>query len=286
MNNGNNSGKISTLACLVFLAWVIVAIYMLRNMFSRHNYLIEEMEEIDRSISDFSLKDHSLSHRPLTGSPSFRGQSKDAYFHIVFSTDCSFFQDWQTLLVFHSASVVKQQGTITRIASGCNEEKKAELIVLYKKLFPRYHVHFTPDFKKDSKTGKSYDFYNKPYGLQHWLNNTKAKENKEEIIVLIDPDMIFLRPLSFEVKDNKANIYMKDIDPNGPEIPERYTHGHPVAQLYGLGAPWTNDRGRNFNRTNICGSGSPCLGVTAQYGENHFRYTIIGMISMWLLRSC
>ena len=64
-----------------------------------------------------------------------------------------------------SAIQVKQKGQITRIASGCAPEKKLELQNLYKKLFPKYHVHFTPDFKKDGKTKQSYDFYNKPYGM-------------------------------------------------------------------------------------------------------------------------
>jgi len=84
--------------------------------------------------------------------------------HVVFSTDCTFFQDWQTMLVFYSAMAVGQKGAITRIASGCDEAKQATLVALYKKLFPKYHVHFTPDFKKDKKSGKKYDFYNKPYG--------------------------------------------------------------------------------------------------------------------------
>lgn len=86
--------------------------------------------------------------------------------HVIFSTDCTPFQDWQTLLVFHSAKAVGQQGAITRIASGCDEEKKIQLTALYAKLYPQYHVHFTPDFTKDGKTKESYAFYNKPYGLQ------------------------------------------------------------------------------------------------------------------------
>ena len=67
--------------------------------------------------------------------------------HVVFSTDCSTFQDWQSLLVFHSARTAGQKGPVTRIASGCDEEKKLLLTALYKKVHPYYHVHFTPDFK-------------------------------------------------------------------------------------------------------------------------------------------
>lgn len=76
-------------------------------------------------------------------------------FHVIFSTDCGTYQDWQTLVLFHSATVVGQLGPITRIASGCDEEKKKVLTDLYKKLYPHYHVHFTPDFKTDAKSKKS-----------------------------------------------------------------------------------------------------------------------------------
>lgn len=74
--------------------------------------------------------------------------------HVVFSTDCGSFQDWQTLVLFHSAIVVGQKGRITRIASGCDEEKKKSLVELYQKLYPNFDVHFTPDFKKDEKTNR------------------------------------------------------------------------------------------------------------------------------------
>ena len=75
--------------------------------------------------------------------------------HVIFSTDCTPYQDYQTIVLFHSAMVVGQKGPVTRIASGCDEKKKKELTELYHKLYPQYHVHYTPDFKKDDKTGHS-----------------------------------------------------------------------------------------------------------------------------------
>lgn len=74
--------------------------------------------------------------------------------HVVFSTDCGEFQDWQTLLLFHSAMIVGQQ-SVTRIASGCDETKKKVLFQLYRELHPQYHVHFTPDFSRDEKSQRS-----------------------------------------------------------------------------------------------------------------------------------
>jgi hypothetical protein len=195
--------------------------------------------------------------------------------HIIFSTDCSFFQDWQTLLVFHSAIQVKQHGKITRIASGCNEQKQKDLIQLYAKLFPFYSIHFTPDFKKDSKTGKKYDFYNKPYGIQHWLQYASPVVDSGTIIIILDPDMIFLRPITSKIYLNPANIYSKRFDPNIDKIPLKVKASNPVAQLYGLGAPWTFDRHRHFNRSFICGEDSPCLKTTRIFGEEHYRYGVL-----------
>jgi hypothetical protein len=75
--------------------------------------------------------------------------------YIIFSTDCSPYQDWQTLVMFYSAKRVKQKGSVIRIASGCSEEKQKLLTDLYDRLYHGYYyAHFTPDFKKDEKTNK------------------------------------------------------------------------------------------------------------------------------------
>lgn len=188
------------------------------------------------------------------------------HFHIVFSTDCTPYQDWQSLLVFHSAFIVGQKGSITRIASGCNEEKQVEITELYKKLWGSiYNAHFTPDFKKTSD-GKKYDFYNKPYGLKHWLENTQLPSNT--VIALIDPDFIFLRPLTLKLAGEENNIFYKEETPEN--VPKLIGKGQPVAQLYGLGAPWAAGKTKNFDRDSICPAGSPCLQTKVSYGERHF----------------
>lgn len=199
----------------------------------------------------------------------------DDLIHIVFSTDCSFFQDWQTLLVFHSAMIIHQKGKITRIASGCSEDKQKELNSLYATLFPQYSVHFTPDFKTDGKTKKKYDFYNKPYGLHHWLLNAKPSIPEHTVIVLLDPDMILLRPFTLNFANNTLNIFMDGYDLNKEHLPKKLGRGYPAAQLYGLGAPWATDRPhKHFNRREICGDGSPCLNVKQRFGELHYRCVV------------
>lgn len=199
--------------------------------------------------------------------------------HIVFSTDCSFYQDWQTLLVFHSASVIKQPGTITRIASGCDAVQQDQLKKLYSKLYPHgnYNVHFTPDFKLDEKTNKKYDFYNKPYGMEHWLDNSDPPIKDGSIIALIDPDMILLRNITHKIRGESSNIFiastmqkLKAVSHNEDGIvPVEVEKGQAAAQLYQLGAPWATNN-KNFNRTNICGINSPCMKVTREYGEEFF----------------
>jgi len=189
--------------------------------------------------------------------------------HVIFSTDCTPFQDWQTLVVFNSAVAVGQLGPITRIASGCIPEKEDELRKLYSKLYPQYHVHFTPDFKHDEKSNKKYDFYNKPFGLLHWLENSAPAISGDVVIALIDPDFVFLRPLTTKVA-GEANLIFSSGN-KASDIFDRVGKGKAVAQQYGLGAPWARKGGHpKFNRDAICGADSPCLSEKENFAGNHY----------------
>eukprot|EP01083_Nonionella_stella_P125576 379818_1 len=50
-------------------------------------------------------------------------ESEEPNHHMVFSTDCSAYQQWQSYLLFYYAMKNGQPGTVTRIASGCTEEQ-------------------------------------------------------------------------------------------------------------------------------------------------------------------
>lgn len=66
----------------------------------------------------------------------------DPRFFLVFSTDCSKYQNWQSLAIFFSADQVKQPGTIIRIASGCTQAQQDEIQAKYDALKnPRFQVH-------------------------------------------------------------------------------------------------------------------------------------------------
>lgn len=105
-------------------------------------------------------------------------------------------------------------------------------------------------------------------GLRHWLDHAEPPIDNSTVVVLLDPDMIFLRPITVKIRglDNLiVGKYVKE-----PDLIEEVAEGYPVAQLYGLGAPWTNDKHKKFNRTWICGADSPCVRTSTQFGERHF----------------
>eukprot|EP00605_Chrysophyceae_sp_TOSAG23-4_P001931 GSChrysophyteH1.ASY1.ANO1.2134.1 assembled CDS len=204
--------------------------------------------------------------------------------HILFSTDCSFYQDWQSLVVFHSAFSIGQKAHITRVASGCDAKAQYELQHLYERLWPTtrtggwlYGVHFTPDFKRDAASGKKYEFYNKPYGMKHWLDahypTTALQQSEDVVLAIIDPDFLFLRPLTTQLSTS-ASLHSDSVEYVRP--------GHPGGQLYGLQAPWTLERNRDtslrtkkgdnnyFDLNDICGQGSPCFDVSTRDGNKHY----------------
>ena len=80
---------------------------------------------------------------------------------------------------------------------------------------------------------------------------------KDVIIALIDPDQMFLRTITTEIKSNPNNIISGKWKQD--EIFERVEKGKPVGQTYGLGAPWTNDNHKKFNRKKICGGMYRCI---------------------------
>ena len=62
--------------------------------------------------------------------------------HIVTVTDCTLLHDWQSLLLFYSASLVEQHGNFTRIVANCNEKAQFELYNQYLRKWPNYSIYF------------------------------------------------------------------------------------------------------------------------------------------------
>lgn len=79
---------------------------------------------------------------------------------------------------------------------------------------------------------------------------------------MIDPDMLFLRPITgvFE-----PGGYLTSPDWGPGEHWPRVEKGKPAGQQYGLGTHWLH-----FKREYICGPDSPCAQTTAKDAQKHY----------------
>lgn len=187
--------------------------------------------------------------------------------HLIFSTDCGLFQTWQSYALFHRALVIHQPGHITRIASGCESAEQQQMQTWHddfiSPMSPNFHVHFTPKFdgtSEDGKSGKTYSFFNKPYGLLHWLENNHIHE--DVIVVLLDPDNFLLKPIVNDFSDTSSNLvsHPRAWSEGKGEVPTRVSHGTPFGQKYGLGSGW-----KKFNLHKITSDpGSPAISLSAK----------------------
>lgn len=190
-------------------------------------------------------------------------------YHLIFSTDCSPYQHWQSYLVYYTAMKVKQPGHVTRIASGCQDEEAAAMQEWFatnvQGMSQRFHLHMTPYFSgvKDDK-GESvgdYKFFNKPFGLRHWMENAEhmSRHQRDDIVILIDPDMPLLRPIVGDFSSERETV----ISPRRlkHKLGDHVDHGLPFAQTYGLGAQW-----ERFDLDKIAGADSPTKLVSKEDG--------------------
>ena len=188
-------------------------------------------------------------------------------YHLIFSTDCSGYQHWQSYLLFYNAYKVKQPGTVTRIASGCSQEEEIKEQEFQNKIAQHmstdFKIHFTPVFSsvKDG-TGKvtgNYSFFNKPFGVLHWMENAEGI-HQDDVIILMDPDQVLTRPITNDFTNREENLLVGD-DPK-----TTVTHGTPFGQKYGLAAQW-----RHFDIDTITGTkDSPAKEVDQTDGMKHY----------------
>ena len=191
----------------------------------------------------------------------------DLPIHVVFSTDCTPYQHWQSYSFFLAALRVRQPGRVTQIASGCNEKEAEALRSWFEEqvapLSLRFGLHLTPHFSavKDENgkaTGEEYEFFNKPHGLKHWLeegegmgidSTTGLPWRHDTIVALLDPDQVLLRPITghfqspndvFRSGDMKEGSgYNRDSAKTmSGETYFTVRHGHPASQEYGFRDSW------------------------------------------------
>jgi len=190
--------------------------------------------------------------------------------HIIFSTTCSEQQDWESYVFFYHAFKVKQPGTVTRLASGCSEEQAKKLTEFHlnhiQTMSNRFHVHFTPDYSRiRMNNGRfPYKYMNKPYSVRNWMENVLGlnetqpvpPEIDNDVVILMDPDMILLRPLGHDFTQ-EPSIWAKEPDRDHMIV----KHGNPIAQQDGyLSNEWVK-----FDMKNITQDpNTPALSVTTE----------------------
>ena len=223
--------------------------------------------------------------------PADKVHKRKVNYHVIFSTTCSNQQDWESYVFFYHAFKVKQPGNVTRLASGCTDEQAKKLTQFHQDhistMSDRFHVHLTPDYSRIRLTNNRfpYKYMNKPgsgeeitlffamlefrtvsyhVSVRHWMENSLGlhesqpvpSEIENDVIILMDPDMILLRPLLHDFTDQHV-IWAKEPDRDNMRV----RHGNPMSQQDGyLSSEWVN-----FNMINITkDQNTPALSVTTK----------------------
>ena len=184
-------------------------------------------------------------------------------YHVVFSTDCSDYHNWQSYVLFYHAQKIGQPGTITRIASGCSADQTLTMRDFHyhhvEPISPRFKTHFTPSYSEID--GDHFPYFNKPFGVRHWMEHVLGfphADDKDAIVILIDPDMILLKPIT-RFFDNSTDRWRHD-------GLTKVTHGHPVAQQYLLSPMWLQ-----WNLTKLLGSETHAAQLTREDALRSFQ---------------
>jgi hypothetical protein len=243
--------KFSNVLVIAFAAPMMVALFVVLLSINLHrntmivkdseqlSYMSEETQQLLQATDPTANKNNNNENSSI---------GRDMKYHIVFSTGCSIFQDWQSYVFFYHALKSKQPGIITRIVSGCKPEEQEELQTVFNEQIAslvddgRFRLHFTPDYSLIKPSAGSYKYFNKPFGMLHWLTNelgfpnNASKADYDSIVVLMDPDQIIMRPFRNNDFSNTAWQFLEK-----DEVPQTMVdHGKPMGQQYGFGLQWKN----------------------------------------------
>lgn len=240
-NNRKAKLKLTSVICAAFLVPLIgVGLLLLSTSLYAHSERNEAaLERVSENAPKSPAQDNNEVKMLDSGQNS---ASSEVKYHIIFSTGCSTFQDWQSYVFFHGALSSGQPGTITRIVSGCGEDEEQTLGKFFaEQIEPmapgRFKIHFTPDHSK-LKPGIVYKYWNKPFGLKHWLEHVlgfpDSPVDGDSIVVLLDPDQLIIRPFTNNDFSNTAWKFLKE----GKKPRTKIEHGKPMGQLYGFHLQW------------------------------------------------
>lgn len=191
---------------------------------------------------------------------------------VIFSTTCSDQQDWESYVFFYHAYKVKQPGNVTRLASGCSDEQAKKLTEFHanhiQTMSERFHLHLTPDYSRIRlNSGRfGYKYMNKPYSVRNWMESALGLNETQHIppsvennvVILMDPDMILLRPLTGDFTKESV-IWAKRPDNENMRV----HHGNPMSQQDGyLTSLWAD-----FDMANITHDRNTPAALIKQQGQ-------------------
>jgi len=121
---------------------------------------------------------------------------------VIYSAGNSGYQEWQSDLLDFSFNESKQPGTLVRIVSDDNNQRK-----IIKTKFGKTLI--TPDYSKISND-KVWPVMNKPGSMKFFMDSlsTEFKErNKNSTLLFLDPDMIFINQWDPRDKFKSGQVY-------------------------------------------------------------------------------
>ncbi|GBG33125.1 Peptidyl serine alpha-galactosyltransferase [Hondaea fermentalgiana] len=199
----------------------------------------------------------------------------DGKLHVIFSSGCNNFQHWQSELLLASAYLAGQRGRITRIVSGCHD-KSAETVRHQHQTFPQgKNDLLVPLEILNRSVNENFGLYITPSfdGARDfpWIN--KLDRLGETVIAILDPDFIFLKPLTQTGESLDNIIISRDIDKDRGVLPpiDVVRKGRPVAQRYGLESGW---KASKFDLDAI--TGDPDTPAKTWTHEMATKYTSVG----------
>eukprot|EP00040_Diaphanoeca_grandis_P026517 m.148706 g.148706 ORF g.148706 m.148706 type:complete len:525 (+) comp30614_c0_seq2:210-1784(+) len=187
--------------------------------------------------------------------------------HIIFSTSCTLYQQWQSELFFFTHQRSKFPGSVTRLVSGCgakplsydemvhtipgSQDVLEDLDRLNVSSNSKAFVHQSPELP-DSR---QQIYANKPYQVLEWIKTKPFADN--DIVIIADPDQMIMNQIPFDHLPSVSSSFSRvNVQP-----------GKPYAAKYEIGALWVHDWDNRWpNVTSltetICGRGSLCTTIS------------------------
>jgi len=207
--------------------------------------------------------------------------------HAVCVCDCNAHCEWQVELMFYSAQRVGQRGPITAILTECTPERRAE--VARRHAHVGLPEHFRLHFFERNFNEPGTHVMNKPLGVAAWFREVGPER---DVLAVIDPDFLFLKPLTATVEGASSALGWPEGPPagevrKGVVVAQRWaemrtqTASQQDFHIYDIPMPIKNQTLAKLTpaelRTWICtGTVTASSGCTHMTQEDHWLYHASG----------